>query len=345
MRKLHFVFGVVILLSILIIPSSLAQDLFAVEAETVTGTLETRDGFIININFPVPTSVFPDTLSKIKAQKYTPDINSIKKICEKYNTSVSQSNNNLPQTFIDIDGNFETQYIYSLRDTELYAQIVGIRSLYRKQDLIYEDDELKNTAYSILKELEVSIEKPIYYVAKGNIDYGTRNSNETFIYDDDTVIIARQLIENYPLAATQRFMHNGTVYTGGFVALVFNKNKSLVFLDLHGIIRESENRKKSMPCISWEKALKNFLHEKKDFSLETFDEQRLFTIAPKSVNIISIMPSMIYAEKSGEITPVWEIDAEIEFDQIMHDKQLKNMVKNKHYYINAWTGEYLCFDP
>ena len=72
MRKLHFVFGVVILLSILIIPSSLAQDLFAVEAETVTGTLETRDGFIININFPVPTSVFPDTLSKIKHKSILP---------------------------------------------------------------------------------------------------------------------------------------------------------------------------------------------------------------------------------------------------------------------------------
>lgn len=334
-----------VMFSLLLGSCSLAEELFSVEEGIVSGRRELTDGFEIILDMPVPEMEFTEQVPKMKAQKYSADAKLLDRVWTSYVSLNGASELDEAQVFVDVDGKIETQYVYSDRATEMANQIVGIRSVYRRRDETIENLDKEATARCILNDLGIEVEYPLYYVAKGDIDYANVQKDSAFIRDTDTIFIARQLIEGYPLATTRRFMHNGVVYTGGFVAVILDDRNNLVYLDLHSIIQGPKNKGEGITCISWQAALEHFLRQKSDFSFETFDERRTSFIESGRMTAYSISPAMIYAEETGEITPIWEIEGKIEFEQVFPDGKRNPICKMHQYHVNAWTGEYLCYDP
>lgn len=250
-----------------------------------------------------------------------------------------------PQVFVDLDGKVETQYVYSDRAAEMAVQIVGIRSVYRRQGETLEDLDAEAVARCILSDLGLEFEYPLYYAAEGSVDYANAQKQSAFIRDTDKLFIARPKVKGYPLAAGGRFMHNGTIYTCGFIAVVLDERNNLVYLNLYNVIEESKDAGKETPCISWQTALEHFLREKTDFSFETFQARRTSSIESGRMTVESISPAMLYTDKTGAITPVWEIEGRIEFDQILPDGTKNHACIYRSYFVNALTGEYLCIDP
>ena len=331
-------------LSLLIVRGAFVEGLFNVDNGTVNGCVNTVDGFEIVLHLPVPGKEFTGPVTKMTAKKYNADMKTLDQVWNTYTSLNGASELSDPQVFVDKDSEVKTQYVYSDRATQIVYQIVGIKSPYRRQgdsDNIDQDTIVRN----ILIDLGIEVEYPLYYIAEGSIDYSNVDEENAFIRDTDMLFIARQIVEGYPMVTSERFAHNKSIYTGGYVAIVLDEKDNLAFMDLHGVIDVSKSNKGGMLCITWETALKSFLNQKKDFSFETFYERRMSKVEPGSLTIYSIAPAVLYIQKTGEIIPIWEIESKIEFVEVLLDGTCQHISRKCKYHVNAWTGEYLCYDP
>jgi len=344
MKKIWCVI-IILTATILWIPSANAQECFSVKDGIISGKTTMNDGFTLFLDLSVPKNEFVEPVPRMTAKKYYAESGSLRNIWDTYVSSYGESELCEPQIFTDTDSKVGTQYVYSDRAVEMIFQIIGINSTYRRQEDIQDDIDKEAIVRCILSDLGIDIEYPFYYIAKGSVDYANIEEGMTPIRNTDTLFIARQMIMDYPMAASRRFMHNQSVYTGGFIAIVLDNRNNLVYLDLHNIINVSRDKKNGISCVSWQTALKSFLDQKKDLSFETFDERRISSITPKSMTIYSMAPAMLFDDENGKITPIWEIEGKIEFDQILSDGTCRPITKMRQYHVNAWTGEYLCFDP
>lgn len=324
----------------------MAEGLFTVEDGLVRGGTETTDGFELLLELPVPEAEFEEELPRMTAQRYKADTGQLERVWKVYASLNGAPELEEAQIFVDLDGRVTSQYVYSDRATEMPFQIVGIDPPYRRQDEVLEDLDKEAIARCVLSDLGIEVEYPLYYVAAGSVDYSNEREERAFIRDTDTVFIARRMIEGYPLVTGDpAFMHDGTVYTGGHIAIVLDERNNLAYLNIWNITNGVKREGKGIPCISWQAALKQFLRCKRDFQFETFDERRVSSVSPGRMTITDASPALIYAEKTGMITPVWQIDGTLEFEQVMPDGTINPIRRMLQYYIDAWTGEYLCADP